>query len=500
MTKKTRRIMFYVFLFLFLVMATSVVFYAQGYIFDWKNKKIIPSGAFYFKSLPEKADIYINEKYYGKTNKFIKRLLPGTYYVKINKPNYWEWQKSLEIKSKLVTEVKNVLLIPKELSLEQTTKFNVKYCSISNNQEKLLYLTDKSVKEVNPITQKIADPARIPTVSRYALRVLNLLENNDVQVYPFIEKTILQENIPSLKNLSDIIWAKDDKKVILNIERSNFYFLDLKDDFRVINLKNLIWTLSNYKIYNPRNLLFNPQNSNEIFFIADQNLYLLKLNLTNLTSSVLEGPIISNVLSYKIINNNIYFVSSFPLKSFYRANQNLSSFVKLFDIPFLGLKEDNVSIVNEDILMIEDSLYLYDDQTREIKKIADKVVKTEISSDKEKLFWQTPKEIGIIWLVPVSAKQPLREKNQIIFPVKTFKKIKDAVWYPETNEHIIFIVDNELRIVEIDDRDKINSMLIQSFVESEDLPKKLFYSKKSQSLYVLTTKDKLLEINLKIDK
>ena len=144
MTKKTRRIMFYVFLFLFLVMATSVVFYAQGYIFDWKNKKIIPSGAFYFKSLPEKADIYINEKYYGKTNKFIKRLLPGTYYVKINKPNYWEWQKSLEIKSKLVTEVKNVLLIPKELFLEQMTKFDVKYCSISNNQEKLLYLTDSS--------------------------------------------------------------------------------------------------------------------------------------------------------------------------------------------------------------------------------------------------------------------------------------------------------------------------------------------------------------------
>ena len=112
MTKKNRRIIFYIFLVIFLIMVPVIIVYALGYSFDFEEKIIVPTGAIYLKSLPSKAEIYINDKPRGKTNKLISRLLPKAYEIKINKEEFHPWEKQLAVRAGMVAKADNILLVP----------------------------------------------------------------------------------------------------------------------------------------------------------------------------------------------------------------------------------------------------------------------------------------------------------------------------------------------------------------------------------------------------
>jgi len=128
MTKKSRRIIFYILLFLFIILAPSIIFYALGYNFDFDKKIFIATGGIYLKSYPSNAEIYINDKFNGETSKLIKRLLPKIYEIKITKEDYHPWQKKLTIEPRLVTKANNVLLLlsnPKIFLLDKTDEINL---------------------------------------------------------------------------------------------------------------------------------------------------------------------------------------------------------------------------------------------------------------------------------------------------------------------------------------------------------------------------------------
>ena len=112
MTKRSRRIIFYIFLIAFIILTPSIIFYARGYAFDFEKRIIVATGGIYLKTHPQKADIYINDKPRGKTTKFIKRLIPKVYRVKIIKQDYHLWQKELTVEPRLVNKVDNIFLVP----------------------------------------------------------------------------------------------------------------------------------------------------------------------------------------------------------------------------------------------------------------------------------------------------------------------------------------------------------------------------------------------------
>lgn len=121
MTRRTRTALFIICVFLFLLAAPSIVFYSQGYRFDFNppagGKRIVQTGAFYFKALPRSAEVYLNGKLKQKTSIFtgsvlIENLLPKNYEIEIKQDGYYPWQKNLAIKEKQVTEAKNIILFP----------------------------------------------------------------------------------------------------------------------------------------------------------------------------------------------------------------------------------------------------------------------------------------------------------------------------------------------------------------------------------------------------
>lgn len=469
MTKKTRRFIFYIFLILFIILTTGVILYAQGYSFDWQTKSLVVTGAFYFRSHPKEADIYINNEYRGKTNKFVKRLSPKEYDVKISKTDYHEWQKTLEINSKLVTEAKNILLIKQDPSINQIVDFDVKYLAFSDDNEKAVYLTDRATKEIDPTKQRIADPREIPTYSKFALRLLDLTDNTDIQI---------NSSVPNLKNLSEIFWSSDNKKLLLFFPYDYYYILDLENPSKIIDLNNLIKVVSNYKIYSIKNLSFHPQDPNKIYFYSRGSLYFVELNNSSPYKSSLSPPLVSDILTYTIHDNEILYLK-YLNGEFYKTNLEASSFRKIFDIPFFRAGQV-ITIINDKMLVINNNLYFFEPQTQVLKKIAENVEKTSFSEDKKKLLWRAKNEIGVIWL----------EKYETEIIMKAFKEIHRAAWYSKTDQHIVFVMGDDIKVTELDGRDKRNTVDIYSIRKP-----RVFYNKWGENLYILS-EEKLLELNI----
>ena len=114
MTLLTRRIIYVSLIIFFLIATPLVLSYSLGYGFDWQNKKLVLTGGFYFKSSPSGAKIYVNDKTNNKTPRLISRLLPREYNIKIIKDGFHSWEKQLPIQSRVVTEARNIFLVPSQ--------------------------------------------------------------------------------------------------------------------------------------------------------------------------------------------------------------------------------------------------------------------------------------------------------------------------------------------------------------------------------------------------
>ena len=123
MTKRTRTALFFSLVLLFSTATPALILYSLGWRIDWKERKVAQTGAFYFRTDPANAAIFINNKTRKKTDflfgtLLIDNLLPGIYDVKIEKEEYGTWQKNLIVREKQVTEAKNVALFPAKISLK----------------------------------------------------------------------------------------------------------------------------------------------------------------------------------------------------------------------------------------------------------------------------------------------------------------------------------------------------------------------------------------------
>jgi len=118
MTRRIRHIILYFSISIFFLISPAVILYAWGYSFDFEKRKPVLTGGFYFTSIPREAQVYLDDKSKTQTPAFIKRLVPKIYQVRINKEGFHVWEKRMKIQSSLVTEAKDILLIPFNPTLE----------------------------------------------------------------------------------------------------------------------------------------------------------------------------------------------------------------------------------------------------------------------------------------------------------------------------------------------------------------------------------------------
>ncbi len=140
MTLRSRRIIYIIFILLFLVITPTIILYTTGYRYDFRKHKIQKTGILILKSKPEGGQIYLNNKFRKEvTPARIANLLPGDYAIKIEKENYYPWEKTLPVLSRLTTFAENVFLFKKSLPAK-ILDGEIDSFLLSPDKQKMVYL------------------------------------------------------------------------------------------------------------------------------------------------------------------------------------------------------------------------------------------------------------------------------------------------------------------------------------------------------------------------
>lgn len=106
---RTRRRLYFRVLILVFVLAVPLLFlYATGYRFEGFTE-LVRTGGMYVGAERAGAEIYINGELVRETGTFrraffVQNLEPGTYEVRVTKPEYHPWEKTLAVYPHIVTE------------------------------------------------------------------------------------------------------------------------------------------------------------------------------------------------------------------------------------------------------------------------------------------------------------------------------------------------------------------------------------------------------------
>lgn len=123
-----------------LLIGAVAIFYARGFKPDFKNGSFSRTGLIVAKSDPSGAQVYLNDRLTAATDTNITFLDPGTYRIRIQKDGYTTWEKDINVKADLATEI-NALLFPLAPQITPLTTTGAYNPTLSPDAVKIVYGT-----------------------------------------------------------------------------------------------------------------------------------------------------------------------------------------------------------------------------------------------------------------------------------------------------------------------------------------------------------------------
>ena len=452
MTKRTRTILFYICVFLFILVTPFVVLYSQGYRIDLNpptgGEKITKTGGFFLKIEPKQAEIYINEKLIKKTDFFfgsvlIENLLPKKYDVSIKKEGYQDWEKNLEVKENLVTEAKNIVLIPKNLNFQVLAE-GIKNSFLAPDERKMI------LKKENKDGWYIS---------------LFDLENNTESVLTE-EKNLSQKKVDFL----NLQWSSDSKKILLEtaIAKNQKYFVfELENPTSVSPIPIDFLGI-------PEKISFDSGDSQKLFFQKEGSLFEIDYKI-----KIISEPILTDLMTYDIFENRIFGLDKSGL--FFVYDPTNKSQEKLNIEPFSVKKDASYQIflnLPEIFLKENNVLFRFNYNLKSFEKIFESVKDSKFSQDRKKLMLFNDYEVWVLYLKDILVESPKKAGDfQLIS--RFSEKINQVFWL--TDYYLIFNFGDKIKVAEIDDRDKIQIWDLSSFKTPE-----IFWNQNNKELYILS--------------
>ena len=449
MTRRIRSILFALFAVLFLVAAPSVVFYSLGWRIDLINRRIIKTGAMYFKVWPKSADIYLNGKLKKKTDFFfgsalVENLIPRKYSVEVKKDGYQTWKKDLEVQENIATEEKNIILVPSHAVFNILAQGVEKYF-LSPDEKKIILMKRDNDGAPN-----------------WILEILDIDKN--------VKSRLIDEKKLSKAEteLAGLRFSPNSKAVLLEITakatgKTGYHILDLQSPSSFSTL--------NFMTSDAKDIQFNPADAEKMFWLKSGN-----LNEIDIASGKSSPLALKNIVSFLAINNNVYYLdkSGFLFKN----NLSFSQPEKLNTTPLSLNGKENYRIIASGgkVFVGEDNnLYQLNLQTKTFDIISDSVKDQKISSDLRKMVYFNDNEIWVLF-IEENLGQPRKEAGEKTFITRFSEKIDKVYWL--TDDYLVFNSGNKIKIAEIDDRDRINIFDVGEYDKPD-----IFWSRISNKLY-----------------
>lgn len=438
MTLKTRRLLFYSLLLIFILAGTGAILYSSGWRFNPGSFHLKKTGAIYIETEPKDALIQIDNIYFKNRTGLIQKgtlipnLPPELYEIKLKKDGYFPYYKNLLIESSMVNELINVILIPQEikkLPLDNSKKVKGnKFIALSKDGNKII-LKDKETHylyDLNNLSTALNVNAVFSTLSQlYALAP----EIYSIVFHPFEPNKLIIEDENGLQ--------------ILDTNRLTLDTVINKKLMDSTNSPLTAWTVGNSSIY------YAAGTSNQ------------ELETRNYT-----------LFSYNLI-----------LKTEDILNQEPLAIEK--DAEIIKIKADN-SGNRIAILDNFNDIYIFNLSNQKLNQIAHSAKTFSFSPDDKKIaFLDKDGKINIYFFE--DWRQGVNKKTGDIIRLDLNNKteIKEIIWYQDSS-HIFVNYNSRLDFIEIDDRLPLN----QYIIADESLP--FFYDNKNDLIYFIQNNSLLI--------
>lgn len=132
-----------------LVIATTAgvaIFLAKGYTFSTKEKRVVGTGIINVASQPDAASVFVDGHLTTATNATVSSLPTKTYTIRLAKEGFIPWERQVDVKEGLVTELK-VTLFPAIPTIYPLTFTGVSNPILSPDSSKLAYIVTSGKKK-----------------------------------------------------------------------------------------------------------------------------------------------------------------------------------------------------------------------------------------------------------------------------------------------------------------------------------------------------------------
>jgi hypothetical protein len=429
-----------------------LISYTKGYRYDFINHKISEVGLLLLETKPELVNIYINDKLkYLQSPIHDNNITTGTYDIKASKEGYHTWEKKLPILNKLTTFAQNIILFKKTKPVNIIKgDFDDFIPSFKNNNIFTLWQDDTTAEIWN---YNLKD-------STNKLLFRNFLNNAKIK----IESLSINETNLLLNE------QKNDKNHYFIIKNRNDIWNN--NDVQIIYLDEIIkQPIQNVKWDDVDNNIIFIQSVGELYSVNINNKNSLKLLAKNSDDFIVYEKILyhNQLLSCLIEINKNYALKNNPTKDSCLYTFSNPSKLKLVSstpglATILSDEENDITVIN----------------LNNKKQILQKKLNEKI--DSEKITWNMPSNKMLYYNdFEINTFAPA---HQDPYKEETISRYSDPIqkvlWYP-LNFHLIAMLSNSIKIIELDTRDKRN------IVEYQNLSglKNIYIDPKGENIYFL---------------
>jgi hypothetical protein len=123
-----RKVIFYIFLLLYVILCPLVILYAFGYVFKPSvEQAMTKTGLIYISTAPSGADVQIKgENFKQKTPAIISDILPGNYDILLTLEGYKPWQEAVPVAANKATVLDSIVMIPEKWQYERVLMEDLK--------------------------------------------------------------------------------------------------------------------------------------------------------------------------------------------------------------------------------------------------------------------------------------------------------------------------------------------------------------------------------------
>ena len=425
MSRKKRRILFFVSIVLFILALGPVLFYTFGYNLSWKDFTLTSRGGISIVTQPTSSFVKIDTT--EKTSSllggsvFLQNLKPGPHTVEVWRDGFVPWKKTLTVKPHFVTEAR-VILIPKDPDNTVLTQGTYEEFTASPNASVII------LKEKNESASS-------------SLLFYNTA-NKIFLSYSGTSTKLIAKKVNALP--SNIIWSEDEQSATAELDND---WVHIRFSERSVEIESIYKQKPDLRKKFPKKpslVLPHPGRADNYYILEGEN-----LSLWNNTQSNLN-PILNSVAGLKAYSNNLLILDS-ASGFLYRTTLEGGSPVPVSLSGIRGSTQTIIETSNDSFIIKSNTgLWHLDPKETSPELLAATTSFSTFRTSGANAIWWNPRSIRVRWTIP-ERDLPSFQTSLLDTAWESGENIKAVFYYP--GEHYLVILAGEtVYVAEFDSR------------------------------------------------